>query len=88
MERLLEAGLESGRTAGRAIGYREVAGFLRGDRSLDEAVEQTKAATRRFARRQESWFKKDPRITWVPYDAPDRVERAVAAVEAAARLEG
>ena len=38
----------------------------------------TVAATRRFARRQDSWFRKDPRITWVDYDDPDRVDRAVA----------
>ena len=57
-------------------------GFLAGDRTLAEAVEQTKTATRRFARRQDSWFRKDPRIVWVAYDDPDRVDRAVAAVEA------
>ena len=40
-------------------------------------------ATRRFARRQDSWFRKDPRITWVRYDDPDRVEIALAAVKTA-----
>ena len=82
VEALLARGLEDGRTAGRAIGYREVAGYLRGDRTLAEAVEQTKAATRRFARRQDAWFRKDPRIVWVPYDDPGRVDAAVRAVEA------
>jgi tRNA dimethylallyltransferase len=82
VERLLDAGLEAGRTAGRAIGYREVTGYLRGDRSLAEAKEQTKAATRRFARRQDSWFRKDPRIVWVQYDDPARVDVAVAGIEA------
>ena len=81
VEALLEQGLAHGRTANRAIGYREVMGFLAGDRSLDEAVEQTKVATRRFARRQDSWFRKDPRIVWVAHDDPDRVEKSVAAVE-------
>ena len=38
-------------------------------------------ATRRFARRQESWWRKDPRITWVDHDDPDRVGHAVAVVE-------
>jgi tRNA dimethylallyltransferase len=52
VERLLRQGLEDGRTAGRAIGYREVAAYLRGDLTLDQAREQTAAATRRFARRQ------------------------------------
>jgi tRNA dimethylallyltransferase len=81
VEALLEEGLAEGRTANRAIGYREVMGFLAGDRSLDEAVEQTKVATRRFARRQDSWFRKDPRIAWVAHDDPDRVEKALAAIE-------
>ena len=82
VEALLAQGLGEGRTANRAIGYREVMGFLAGDRTLAEAVEQTKVATRRFARRQDSWFRKDPRIVWVAHDDPDRVEKAVAAVEA------
>jgi tRNA dimethylallyltransferase len=82
VEALLARGLAEGRTASRAIGYREVMGYLAGDRSLAEAIEQTTVATRRFARRQDSWFRKDPRIVWVAHDDPDRVDRAVAAVEA------
>lgn len=80
VERLLEAGLADGRTASRAIGYREVSAYLSGDLSLDLAREQTATATRRFARRQDGWFRKDPRITWVRYDDPDRLEQAVAAI--------
>ena len=71
-----------GRTAATAIGYREVAAYLAGDLSEDEARERTVIATRRFARRQEKWWRKDPRITWVDTDARDRVERALAAVSA------
>ena len=82
VEALLDLGLDQGRTARRAIGYREVVGFLSGDRTLAEAIEQTKGATRRFSRRQDSWFRKDPRIVWVSHDDPDRVEVAVRAVEA------
>ena len=82
VEALLDRGLADSLTAQRAIGYREVIGFLAGDRSRAEAIEQTKAATRRFARRQDGWFRKDPRIVWVAHDDPDRVERAVEAVEA------
>ena len=81
VEALLVRGLAEGRTAPRAIGYREVMGYLSGDRTLPEAVEQTTTATRRFARRQDSWFRKDPRIVWVAHDDPDRVEKAVAAIE-------
>lgn len=82
VEDLLARGLAEGRTASRAIGYREVMGFLAGDRTRAEAVEQTKAATRRFARRQDAWFRKDPRIVWVAHDDPARTDRAVEAVEA------
>lgn len=80
VEAMLARGLAEGRTASRAIGYREVMGYLAGDRTLAEAVEQTTTATRRFARRQDSWFRKDPRIVWVAHDDPDRVEKAVAAL--------
>jgi tRNA dimethylallyltransferase len=81
VEALLARGLAEGRTASRAIGYREVMGYLAGDRSLAEAIEQTTVATRRFARRQDAWFRKDPRIVWVAHDDPDRVDKAVGAVE-------
>src|SRR5262245_61053615 len=53
---LLAAGLRGGRTAGQAIGYREVAAYLAGELTLDEARTRTVTATRRFARRQDSWF--------------------------------
>ncbi|QBR94387.1 tRNA (adenosine(37)-N6)-dimethylallyltransferase MiaA [Nocardioides euryhalodurans] len=69
-----------GPTAATAIGYRQATAHLAGELTLEEAIEQTTTATRRFARRQESWWRKDPRITWVDHDDPDRVERAVAAV--------
>lgn len=82
VEALLDRGLAEGRTANRAIGYREVMGFLAGDRSLAEAKEQTVVATRRFARRQDSWFRKDPRVVWVAHDDLDRVDVALAAVTA------
>jgi len=70
-----------GPTAATAIGYREAAAHLAGELTREEAVERTTAATRRFARRQESWWRKDVRITWVDHDDPARVDRAVEAVE-------
>ena len=79
---LLDSGLEQGRTARTAIGYREVTSYLRGELRLDDAVEQTTTATRRFSRRQDSWFRKDPRVVWVRWDDPGRVEQAVEAVAA------
>jgi tRNA dimethylallyltransferase len=76
---LVAAGLREGRTASRALGYQQVLSFLDGDVSEDEALEQTVAGTRRFARKQDAWFRKDPRITWVGWDDPERAARAVAA---------
>ncbi|MGH3348660.1 MAG: tRNA (adenosine(37)-N6)-dimethylallyltransferase MiaA [Nocardioides sp.] len=69
-----------GPTAATAIGYRQAAAHLAGELTLEDAIEQTTTATRRFARRQESWFRKDPRIEWVDHDDPDRLEKALAAV--------
>ncbi|MFB9313319.1 tRNA (adenosine(37)-N6)-dimethylallyltransferase MiaA [Nocardioides plantarum] len=85
VERLLDEGLAEGRTASRAIGYAQAAALLGGGLTLEEARQRTVFATRRFARRQMGWLTKDPRIVWVPYDAPDRVEQALRAV---ARLDG
>ena len=80
VEGLLAAGLREGRTASLAIGYREVTAYLDGELSLEEARERTVVGTRRFARRQYSWYRKDPRIVWVRYDDPERVQQALAAV--------
>jgi tRNA dimethylallyltransferase len=76
VRRLVEAGLHKGKTASRGLGYRQVLDFLSGGITEAEAEEQTISATRRFARRQDSWFWKDPRIRWVRYDASDLVESA------------
>ncbi len=82
--RALEAaGLRRGRTASRALGYAQVLRHLAGEDTEDEAREETVRATRRFARRQDAWFRRDPRVRWLPYDADDLVERAVATVAGA-----
>ncbi|GAA4699048.1 tRNA (adenosine(37)-N6)-dimethylallyltransferase MiaA [Nocardioides conyzicola] len=80
VERLLDEGLADGRTASVAIGYREVVAHLRGELTLEEARDRTMYATRRFARRQDGWFRKDPRITWLRYDDPDLVEHALSKI--------
>jgi tRNA dimethylallyltransferase len=77
---LLDHGLAEGRTAPRAIGYREVVAHLRGELTEQEARERTAQATRRFARRQDSWFRKDPRIVWLRHDDPELVDKALSAV--------
>jgi tRNA dimethylallyltransferase len=78
---LLDQGLLEGRTANRALGYSQVIALLRGEISEQEARERTAQATRRFARRQDSWFRKDPRITWLRYDDTDLLAKAVTVVE-------
>jgi tRNA dimethylallyltransferase len=59
------AGLRDGRTASRALGYQQMLRHLDGEWTLEEARGETVRATRRFARRQESWFRRDPRVTWL-----------------------
>lgn len=65
VERLLTAGIKSGITAQRALGYAQMIAFLEGKVSEEEAKEETKRATRQYARRQETWFSRDDRITWI-----------------------
>jgi tRNA dimethylallyltransferase len=77
---LAARGLREGRTASRALGYQQVLAFLDGELTEQEAKERTVTGTRRFARRQDSWFRKDPRITWVAHDDPDRLQKASAAI--------
>jgi tRNA dimethylallyltransferase len=77
---LAEQGLAEGRTASRALGYAQVLRFLDGEWAEEQAREETVRATRRFARRQESWFRRDPRVIWLPFDAPDLAGRALALV--------
>jgi len=77
---LLGAGLREGRTASRALGYAQVIRFLDGEWTEAEALEQTVLATRRFARRQESWFRRDPRIQWLDASAPVSVSVALVAI--------
>ncbi|MFF4617300.1 tRNA (adenosine(37)-N6)-dimethylallyltransferase MiaA [Nonomuraea jabiensis] len=79
---LLGQGLAEGRTASRALGYAQVIRFLEGEWSEEQAIEETVRTTRRFARRQESWFRRDPRVRWLPYDAPDLLERSLALIPA------
>ena len=71
------------RTASQALGYKELMAHLAGEATLDEAVELAVVRTRRFARRQERWFCRDPRICWL--DAPVSVTDVLSAWNAAAR---
>ncbi len=77
-------GLRRGRTASRALGYQQVLRFLAGECTEDDARTQTVQATRRFVRRQRSWFRRDPRIVWLDAAAPDLRRRALALAAASA----
>lgn len=65
VRRLEQAGLRAGRTASRALGYQQVLRFLAGEWTEQQARAETVRATRRFARRQEAWFRRDPRVCWL-----------------------
>ncbi|MGX1628249.1 tRNA (adenosine(37)-N6)-dimethylallyltransferase MiaA [Streptomyces albidoflavus] len=85
--RALEAeGLREGRTASRALGYQQVLAALAGECTDREARAETVRATKRFARRQDSWFRRDPRVHWLSGAAADRAElpgRALSLLERA-----
>lgn len=83
VERLEAIGLRKGKTASRALGYSQFLKVLDGELSTDAAAEETIVATRQFARRQLTWFRGDPRITWLDWQDQELVEKAVEAVLAA-----
>lgn len=76
------ADLPGSPTASRALGYRQILTHLAGDTDEVTARDETIRATRKFARRQESWFRRDPTVVWLAADDGDAVRHAQAAVEA------
>jgi tRNA dimethylallyltransferase len=81
---LAERGLRGGVTASRALGYRQVLAYLDGLCTEEQARKDTAAGTRRFARRQLGWWRRDPRILWV--DALDLPSPTDLVEECEARL--
>jgi tRNA dimethylallyltransferase len=75
---LIPSGIATGVTASRAIGYAQALGQLTGTLSQAEAIQETQQITRRYARRQVSWFKRSAHTHWIDSDAPDRVDQALA----------
>ncbi|MEV6048557.1 tRNA (adenosine(37)-N6)-dimethylallyltransferase MiaA [Streptomyces xanthochromogenes] len=83
---LEERGLREGRTASRALGYQQVLDAFAGECTEEAARAETVRATKRFARRQDSWFRRDPRVHWLSGAMADRAElprQALALVERA-----
>ena len=79
--RLIKEGLLEGQTAQRALGYAQIIKMAMGQMSEAEAKEETKRATRQYARRQETWFSKDLRITWIaPASTSVHLEKVLASI--------
>lgn len=78
---LLKGGLRRGAISMQALGYKEIAAYLAGEISLDEAVYLLKRDTRRFAKRQLTWFRRDERICWLDvskYSGPESLAEEIA----------
>ena len=80
--RLLDVGLAEGKTASRAIGYAQIQRHLAGELTAAQAKEETTIRTRQFARRQDTWFRRDPRIRWIDGSAADPEQNLAAALVA------
>ena len=82
---LASRGLTAELSAGQAIGYKELLAALAGETSLEEAVELVKRRTRRYAKRQLSWFRHDGRVRWIDLDETSLDQAATRIVEDAGR---
>jgi len=71
------AGRDLSRTAAQALGYKELLLYIGGELDLDEALDLAKQRTRRFARRQQRWFRRDPRIEWVALDSAEQLAERI-----------
>ena len=65
VENLVSDGRKLSKTASQALGYKQVISYIDGENTLEEAIDSAISSTRRFARRQEKWFRRDPRIHWM-----------------------
>ena len=76
---LVPLGIERGVTASRAIGYAQALGVINGTMTVAEAIDETAALTRKFARRQVGWFGRNPNITW--FDASEAAIDALSSID-------
>lgn len=78
VQRLLDAGVDPQTTAMQAIGYKELASALRGECTVEEAASRIKQASRNYAKRQLTWFRRNDKIRWIyPDETPDLLARAL-----------
>lgn len=84
---LVSDGRKLSKTASQALGYKQIISFIEGDNTLGEAIESAITSTRRFARRQEKWFRRDPRIQWmdVKKDPLELLEEVIKVFDAIGR---
>jgi tRNA dimethylallyltransferase len=81
VEGLLALGLREGVTASRAIGYAQALDVLAGDYDVEHARERTFIGTRRYVRRQRSWFRRDERVRWLDGTSPTLTSDALSAID-------
>jgi tRNA dimethylallyltransferase len=74
---LLEMGVSADKTSMQAIGYKEIAGAIGGGRSIDDAIEMIKMESRRYAKRQLTWLRRDPGAKWIVWDGGPDAGRGV-----------
>ena len=84
---LVSDGRKLSKTASQALGYKQIISYIEGENTLDEAIESAVSSTRRFARRQEKWFRRDPRIQWldVKKDPLELLEEVIKVFDAIGR---
>ena len=76
-ETILKMGYDKKLNSMNTVGYKEAIGFLQGELSEEEAIEEMQKNTRRYAKRQLTWFKKDKRIQWFHPKDRERIFRKV-----------
>ncbi len=77
VERLLASGCSGEEKPFEALGYRQALAVVRGQMTLDQAVASTQLETRQYAKRQMTWFRRDPRIVWLDGFGEEVGDRAV-----------
>ena len=84
VENLVSDGRKLSKTASQALGYKQVISYIDGENTLEEAIDSAISSTRRFARRQEKWFRRDPRIHWMDMknDSLELLEEVIKAFDA------